>query len=92
LITLNVPDTWCEKAGDGAWFGISVNNEVKVRGVYYVGKNGQRVPMSLQAVVNVNSYEHLTIKAVWCNEKGTADRSCCIGEYSEATLSVLVID
>ena len=37
LITLNVPDTWCDKAGDGAWFAISVNDEIKSRGVYYSG-------------------------------------------------------
>ena len=28
LITLTVLDTWCEKAGDGAWFAIKVNNKI----------------------------------------------------------------
>lgn len=92
LITLNITDTWCEKAGDGAWFAISVNNMIKRRGVYYSGKDGQRVPITLQTVIDVNGNQHFDIKGMWCNENGTENRYCCIGEYSEAVLTVLVLD
>lgn len=40
LITLNVPDTWCDKAGDGAWFAISVNDEIKAEVYIIVARMG----------------------------------------------------
>ena len=92
LITLSIPDTWCDKAGDGGWFAISVNNEIKGRGVYYSGKDGQRVPITIQTVLDANSNQHFTIKAMWCNENGTEGRACYIGEYSEAVLTVLLLN
>lgn len=92
LITLNITDTWCEKAGDGGWFAISVNNEIKRRGVYYSGKDGQRVPITLQTIIDVNTNQKFVIKGMWCNEGGSQNRECCIGEYSEAVLTVLVLD
>lgn len=92
LITLNVPDTWCDKAGDGAWFAISVNDKIVGRGVYYCGKDGQRVPITIQAVVDVTSNLRYSVKAMWCNEAGTEDRNCYIGQYSETTLTVLQLD
>lgn len=92
LITLNVPDTWCDKAGDGAWFAISVNDEIKSRGVYYSGKDGQRVPITLQTVVDVEEDHSYIIKGLWCNESGTENRNCNIGEFSETVLTVLVLD
>lgn len=92
LITLNVPDTWCDKAGDGGWFAISVNDEIKTRGVYYSGMDGQRVPITLQTVVDVDDNQRFVIKGMWCNENGTQDRGCHIGEYSETVLTVLVLD
>ena len=75
LITLNVPDTWCDKAGDGAWFAISVNDEIKSRGVYYSGKDGQRVPITLQTVVDVEEDHSYIIKGLWYNESGTESRN-----------------
>ena len=60
--------------------------------MYYSGKDGQRVPMTLQTVIDVNTSQHFVIKAMWCNENGTENRNCFIGEYSEAVLTVLVLD
>lgn len=93
LITLTVLDTWCEKAGDGAWFAIKVNNKIVARGLYSVAMDGQRVPITLQAMVDVTSLEEdVTIRAMWCNCEGTSGRACCIGEFSESILTVLVND
>lgn len=92
LITLNVPDTWCDKAGDGAWFAISVNDQIVARGVYYCGIDGQRVPITVQTVIDAATDERYIVRAMWCNERGTQDRNCSIGEYSETTLTVLQLD
>ena len=92
LITLNVADTWCDKAGDGAWFAISVNDEIAARGLYICGINGQRVPITLQTAVFIDLPQKTIIKALWCNNGGTENRFCYIGEYSEAVLTVLEVD
>lgn len=92
LITLNVPDTWCDKAGDGAWFAINVNDQIVARGVYYCGIDGQRVPITVQTVIDSTINQRYVVKAMWCNEHDTQDRKCCIGGYSEATLTVLQLD
>lgn len=92
LITLNAPDTWCDKAGDGAWFAISVNDKIVGRGVYYCGKDGQRVPITVQAVIGATTEQRFIVKAMWCNENGTENRNCYIGEYSETTLTIVQLD
>ncbi len=92
LITLNVPDTWCDRAGDGGWFAIKVNDTIATRGVYYSAMDGQRVPIVLQTVVDIHSEQNVVVKAMWCNENGTQNRNCNIGEYSETVLTVLLLD
>ncbi|WP_455628722.1 hypothetical protein [Parabacteroides chinchillae] len=93
FITLTIGDTWCDKAGDGAWFAIKVNNNIVARGLYTCGMDGQRVPITLQTMVNITSpEENITVKAMWCNNGGTDNRYCSIGGFSEAVLTVLVND
>lgn len=92
LITLTVPDVWCDKANDWAWFAIKVNGEILTRGLIASGANGQRVPISLQTVVEVKADHDYEIKAAWCNGEGTENRNCNIGGYSEAVLTVLQLD
>lgn len=89
LITLTVPDTWCDQAGDGAWFAIKVNNEIVARGLYTCGMNGQRVPITLQAAVDLTDNEDYQIEGMWCNTNGTNKRPCYIGDFSETVLSVI---
>lgn len=90
LITLNVTDNWCDTEGNGAWFGISVNNVIKARGLYTTARNNQRIPITLQTVVEVTEDKTETeIKAMWCN---TGQGTCHIGEYSEATLTIVYED
>lgn len=92
LITLTVPDVWCDKANDWAWFAIKVNGEILTRGLITSGADGQRVPISLQTVVDVKDDHDYEIKAAWCNGAETENRNCYIGEYSEAVLTVLQLD
>lgn len=92
LITLNIPDTWCDKAGDWGWFAVKVNEKIVTRGLQAAGSDAQRVPITLQTVVDVDSEKDFVIKAMWCNGGGTENRRCYIGEYSEAVLTVLLLD
>lgn len=89
LITLTVPDTWCDKAGDGAWFGIKVGGKVIARGLYSVASDGQRIPVTLQTVLDVDNDKVIEIQPVWCNTNG-AQGACHIGSYSESVLTVLM--
>lgn len=90
LITLSIPDTWCDRAGDGAWFAIKVNGAIVARGLYSCGINGQRVPMNLQAVIEVDSNKSFEIEAGWCNfdTKGI----CYIGRLGDTILTTIVND
>lgn len=92
LVTLNVPDTWCDKAGDWAWFAIKIGDKIVTRGLYSSARDEQRVPITLQTVISVNSEQSFIVKAMWCNGAGTEFRNCNIGEYSEAVLTVLLLD
>lgn len=88
LITLTAPDTWNNKKGCGTWFGIEVNDKIIGKGVYFVAEDSQRVPISIQAVYEVDSNKDFEIKGKWATCKGGKSY---IGAYSETTLTVLKV-
>lgn len=90
LITLNIPDTWCERAGDGAWFAIKANGAVIASGLYSCGINKQRVPICLQTVIEVDSNKSFEIEAAWCNFDKTG--TCYVGRIGDTILTVIVND
>lgn len=89
LVTLVIPDTWCDRPGELAWFGIKANKKIVARGCYSSAMGGQRVPFTLQTVIAADG--NMEIQPVWCNAAGTQD-ACHIGAYSESVLTVLVND
>lgn len=90
LITLTIPDTWCDKAGDRAWFAIKVNNSVVAKGLYSCGIDLQRVPISLQTVIEVDSDKSFVIEAAWCNNDNDRVHACYIGSREDTILTVVV--
>ena len=94
LITLTVPDTWSNEAGGGAWFAIlagpkNANKNIVARGLYTCGIGGQRVPIVLQALVDIASDQEVEVVAQWhC----IGNSPCYIGSASETVLTVLVND
>lgn len=93
LITLTVPDTWCDVAGEGAWFAIKAGspgtNNIVARGLYTCGIAGQRVPIVLQALVDITCDQPVEVVAQW---HATGNAPCYIGSASETVLTVLVND
>lgn len=90
LITLTVPDTWCDTAGKGAWFAIQIDKKsIVARGLYTCGIKGQRVPIVLQALVDITSDSEVEVVAQW---HSIENATCNIGSASETVLTVLVND
>jgi hypothetical protein len=86
LVTLTAPDTWNDTAGGGGWFAITCNSSIVARGLFTGAVAGQRVPISLQAVVHAPTTGTYHFAAQFCCQTHGV---LTVGAWSETVLSVL---
>ena len=88
LITLTIPDTWNETSnGTGwTWFCIVVDGTLVNSALYSTASDGQRVPVSLQWVCDLEKGVPHTVKAQWRSSSGTTSY---IGGDCHSTLTVI---
>jgi len=86
LVTLTVPDTWNNTAGGGGWFAITSNSNIVARGLFTGAVANQRVPISLQMVVNATTTGTYHFAAQFCCE---VHGVLTLGAWSQAVLTVL---